>query len=67
MAQKDYLSRNLHRSITDRMIAGVCGGIAETYGWNPTLIRALFVLSMFFPGPQILLYLALWFIMPQQV
>ncbi|SQG64463.1 Phage shock protein C [Corynebacterium renale] len=59
------LSRKLHRFSTDKMIAGICGGIAETYGWNSTLIRVLFVLSFFLPGPQILLYAILWLVMPK--
>lgn len=65
MAQAALLSRKLHRSSTDKMIAGICGGIAETYGWNSTLIRVLFVLSFFLPGPQILLYAILWLVMPK--
>jgi phage shock protein PspC (stress-responsive transcriptional regulator) len=48
------------------MIAGVCGGIALWLGWDPTLVRVLYVLisicSVAFPG--ILLYIILWFIMP---
>jgi phage shock protein PspC (stress-responsive transcriptional regulator) len=55
----------LHRS-KDRIIAGVCGGIAEWLGWPPTRVRILFVLvsvlSAAFPG--ILVYLILWFLMP---
>jgi phage shock protein PspC (stress-responsive transcriptional regulator) len=49
------------------MVAGVCGGIADWLGWNPTLVRVLYVvvsvLSAAFPG--ILVYLALWLLMPQ--
>lgn len=52
----------------DRMIAGVCGGIAEWLGWNPRLVRILFVLvsvvSAAFPG--IIVYLVLWFLMPER-
>lgn len=48
------------------MLAGVCGGIAEWLGWDPTLVRILYVvvslLSVAFPG--ILVYLILWLIMP---
>ncbi len=50
----------------DAMIAGVCGGIAEWLGWDPTLVRILYVMvsvfSVAFPG--ILAYLVLWLIMP---
>ncbi len=57
----------LHRSSTNRIIAGVCGGFAEWLGWNPTTFRVLFVvvsiLSAAFPG--ILVYLILWLVMPK--
>ena len=57
--------RTLRKS-TNRMIAGVCGGIAEWLGWDPTLVRILYVLvsivSVAFPG--ILVYILLWIVMP---
>jgi phage shock protein PspC (stress-responsive transcriptional regulator) len=57
----------LHRSSSNRIIAGVCGGIAEWLGWNPTTFRVLYVvvsiLSAAFPG--ILVYLILWIVMPK--
>ncbi len=57
----------LHRSSSNRIIAGVCGGIAEWLGWNPTTVRVLYVvvsiLSVAFPG--ILVYLILWVVMPK--
>lgn len=56
----------LYRSNRYRIIAGVCGGIAEWLGWDPTLVRVLFVvisiLSVAFPG--LIAYLILWLIMP---
>ena len=56
----------LIRSRRNRMIAGVCGGIAEWLGWDPTLVRVLYVvgsiLSAAFPG--ILVYIILWIIVP---
>jgi phage shock protein PspC (stress-responsive transcriptional regulator) len=49
------------------MIAGVCGGIAEWLGWDPTIVRILYVVvsavSVAFPG--ILAYLVLWIIIPK--
>lgn len=48
------------------MIAGVCAGLGERFGVSAVLVRVLFVLSFFLPGPQILLYLALWVIMPSE-
>jgi phage shock protein C len=57
----------LQRSHSNRIIAGVCGGIAEWLGWNPTMVRVLYVvvsiLSVAFPG--ILVYLILWIVMPK--
>lgn len=50
----------------NKMIAGVCGGLAEWLGWSPNMVRILYiivsVLSAAFPG--ILVYLLLWVIMP---
>ena len=57
-------SDRLYRSRQHRMIGGVCGGIAERFGWDPTLVRLVFVLSIFLPGPQILAYLILWLVIP---
>ncbi|MGE5399205.1 MAG: PspC domain-containing protein [Ignavibacteriales bacterium] len=52
----------------NKMIAGVCAGIAEWLGWDPTIVRIAYVLisifSVAFPG--ILVYLILWIVMPQQ-
>jgi phage shock protein C len=62
------MSRSLQRSKADRMIAGVCGGIAKTYGWDPTLVRIAYVLvsvlSAAFPG--ILFYIILWVLIPEE-
>ncbi|WP_115559000.1 MULTISPECIES: PspC domain-containing protein [Xanthomonas] len=58
----------LSRSLNDRMIAGVVGGIARRLGWSSTLLRVLFVIvsiaSAAFPG--ILVYLILWLLIPTQ-
>lgn len=60
--------RTLSRSLNDRMIAGVMGGIAHRFGWNSTLLRVVFVLvslaSAAFPG--ILVYLILWLLIPNE-
>lgn len=49
-----------------RLIAGVCAGIARRLGWSPTTVRALFVASCVLPGPQVVVYLLLWLIVPQE-
>lgn len=59
-----YRQRRLARSTSDRWVAGVLGGIAETYNWNPALVRLLFALSVILPGPQVLAYVIAWVIMP---
>ena len=55
------------RKSKNKMLAGVCGGIAEWLGWDPTLVRILYVLvsilSVAFPG--ILVYIILWVVMPR--
>ena len=58
----------LQRSRDDRMIAGVCGGLAVWLGWDATLVRVLFVLVSFLSAafPGILIYLALWILMPER-
>ena len=60
--------RPFTRSRHDRMVAGVLGGIARRFGWNSTLVRALFVIvsiaSVAFPG--IIVYLILWLLMPEE-
>jgi phage shock protein PspC (stress-responsive transcriptional regulator) len=59
-----HLARNPH----DKMIAGVCGGIARWLGWDPTVVRILYILvsifSVAFPG--ILVYIILWIVMPEE-
>ena len=60
--------RSLSRSLNDRMIAGVMGGIAHRFGWNASLLRGLYVVgsivSAAFPG--ILVYLILWLLIPNE-
>ena len=59
--------QKLQRS-NDRILGGVCGGIAKYFGWDPTLVRILYVvisiLSAAFPGT--LVYIILWIVMPKE-
>lgn len=48
------------------MIAGVCAALAQRFGTSNTTMRVLFVLSCLLPGPQFLLYIALWILIPQE-
>jgi len=60
--------KRLRRSVADRWLAGVCGGIADYFGLDPTLVRVVYVLlailSATFPG--ILVYLILWILIPER-
>ncbi len=56
----------LSRPRDQRVIAGVCSGLARRFGISTTLVRVLFVLSFLLPGPQVLIYLALWIILPSE-
>lgn len=60
--------KRLYRSNRERVIAGVCGGIAERYGWDPVLLRIATVLSFFiFAGPLIILaYIIAWMVIPRK-
>lgn len=59
------MGARLRKSHSDRMISGVCGGIAEYLGWDPTIVRIIFVILTFLGwGSPILLYLILAFMMP---
>ncbi|TVT15337.1 PspC domain-containing protein [Amycolatopsis rhizosphaerae] len=57
-------TKRLTRSRENRVLAGVCGGIAERLGWRPGTVRLLAVLSCLLPGPQFLIYLLLWITLP---
>jgi phage shock protein C len=60
-------SDRLVRSRHDRLIAGVCGGIAQRFGWDPTLVRLGYVLLTIFPPfPGLVVYVVLWIIMPTE-
>lgn len=57
---------NLVRPRRGRIFAGVCAAIANRYQWNPTTVRVLTVLSLLIPGPQLIFYIILWVIIPQE-
>jgi phage shock protein PspC (stress-responsive transcriptional regulator) len=48
-----------------RMIAGVAAGLADRFGMERSIMRLVFVLSLILPGPQILIYIVLWVIIPE--
>lgn len=57
---------NLVRPRRGRVFAGVCAAIANRYQWNPTTVRVLTVASLLLPGPQVILYVILWIIIPKE-
>lgn len=59
-------STTLARSRDHRMIAGVCGGIAERFGIPVFMVRLAFVISCLLPGPQVVIYILLWILIPKQ-
>ncbi|MEO8747743.1 MAG: PspC domain-containing protein [Rhodanobacter sp.] len=58
------MERALRRSYRDRVLAGVCGGIAEHFGWSATRVRVAWVVLALFAGSGICVYLLLWLVMP---
>ncbi|MGW7067700.1 PspC domain-containing protein [Streptomyces sp. NPDC054855] len=56
----------LARPTHGRMIGGVCAALAQRFGTSATTMRVIFVLSCLLPGPQFLLYVALWFLLPSE-
>jgi len=62
-------SGTLRRSVANRQIAGVCGGIAEFLGLDATLVRVLYVLLSIVPGTLVgglIVYIVLWAVIPER-
>jgi phage shock protein C len=59
-------TRKLYRSRTDRKLAGVCGGLAQYFNLDATLMRVLFVVLAVLGGSGLVLYLAMWIIVPNE-
>ena len=57
---------SLSRPRNGRVVAGVCAAIANRFGISPFLVRVVFLVSMLLPGPQILVYVAGWILIPDQ-
>jgi phage shock protein C len=56
--------RKLYRSQTQRMLGGVCGGLAEYFNIDATVMRVLFLILAVFGGSGIVLYLVMWIVVP---
>jgi len=61
-----YAPKRLKRSLSDKMLAGVCGGLAKYFEIDPTLIRLAFVLAVMIGGTGVLAYLIMWVIVPKE-
>ena len=57
---------SLSRPRHGRVVAGVCAALANRFGISPFLVRVIFLVSMLLPGPQILIYLAGWILIPNE-
>ena len=60
------MTRRLARPRNDRWIAGVCSGLARRFGVSPNIMRLIFVISCLLPGPQFLIYIILWVMLPNE-
>ena len=56
----------LYRPRNDRWIGGVCSGLARRFGVSSSVMRLIFVISCLLPGPQFVIYLILWALMPSE-
>ncbi len=59
------MNKKLHRSVKNKVIGGVAGGLAEYFDIDPVLVRVLFVVSLFFHGSGFIAYIILWIIVPE--
>ncbi|MFG2166035.1 PspC domain-containing protein [Micromonospora chersina] len=60
------MSRKLVRPRQGRVFAGVCAGLAQRFGMSAGMVRLLFLLSLLLPGTQVIVYLILWVLMPNE-
>ena len=59
------MEKRLYKSSKDRKISGVCGGVAEYFGFDPTLVRIGYAALVLFAGTGLLLYIICAFVMPE--
>jgi phage shock protein PspC (stress-responsive transcriptional regulator) len=60
------MAQSLTRPTAGRVIAGVCAALAARFTLSATLIRFLFIISLLLPGPQLIIYLVLWILIPSE-
>lgn len=66
MLEEETTMKKLHRSVNDKMVAGVCGGIGEYFDIDPTLVRLGFVALSFLAGGGLLVYILAAIIIPKE-
>lgn len=59
-------TKRLYRSRTNRQIAGVCGGLANYFDLDPTIVRIAFVIIALMGGPGLIIYIILAFVIPEE-
>jgi phage shock protein C len=64
MNQNPPSYKKLYRSRKERIFAGVCGGLAEYFGIDPTWVRLLFIVFFFLGGAAFLIYILFWLLVP---
>lgn len=57
-------AKRLMRSSTDKKIGGVCAGLADYFDLDPTIVRVVWLLAIFFAGTGLLVYIILWIVLP---
>ena len=60
------MEKKLYRSTTDKKLAGVCGGLAEYFGIDSTIVRLILVLAVLFAGVGVLAYIIAALVMPEK-
>lgn len=60
------MEKKLYRSESDRMVGGVCGGLAEYFSIDSTIVRLIFVLIVVYGGTGLILYIILWIVIPTE-
>ena len=59
------MSKKLRRSLSDRKIGGVCGGIANYFNIDATIVRLIWILAVVFGGVGLIAYLIAWLVIPE--
>lgn len=59
------MNKKLYRSVKDKVLGGVAGGLAEYFDIDPVIVRVLFVVSLFFHGAGFIAYIIMWLIIPE--